>query len=145
MCIIACCVPTGSEELPSSCATSILWTTISGNTFTTCSDKGLGIDLVASRPMIWFTPGTELRDDVGCSQPDMVMWIDTSCMIADCLTQHAESWRLDACLRRCLLEPTDEIILCEMKKQQGSPSCCSLYHRNQCCGGVKDGIVLKCR
>ena len=51
----------------------------------------------------------------------MVRWIDTSCMVADCLTKRMRSDRLSGCLRSCWLDliPTDESVLCKMKKQKG--------------------------
>ena len=90
-------------------------------TFTKCSDKRLSIDLAALRQMIWLTPDGELREDIGPDQPDMVRWIDTSCMVADCLTKRMRSDRLSECLRSCWhdLNPTDESVLCKMRKQKG--------------------------
>ena len=73
-------------------------------TFTKCSDKRLSIDLAALRQMIWLTPDGELREDIGPDQPDMVRWIDTSCMVADCLTKRMRSDRLSECLRSCWLD-----------------------------------------
>ena len=49
-------------------------------TFTKCSDKRLSIYLAALRQMVWLTPDGELREEIGSDQPDMVRWIDTSCM-----------------------------------------------------------------
>ena len=90
-------------------------------TFTKCSDKRLSIDLAALRQMVWLTPDGELREKIGSDQPDMVRWIDTSCMVADCLTKRMRSDRLSGCLRSCWLDliPTDESVLCKMKKQKG--------------------------
>ena len=90
-------------------------------TFTKCSDKRLSIDLAALRQMVWLTPDGELRQKIGSDQPDMVRWIDTSCMVADCLTKRMRSDRLSGCLRSCWLDliPTDESVLCKMKKQKG--------------------------
>ena len=90
-------------------------------TFTKCSDKRLSIDLAALRQMIWLTPDGELREEIGSDQPDMVRWIDTSCMVADCLTKRMRSGRLNECFRTCWLDliPTDESVLCKMKKQKG--------------------------
>ena len=90
-------------------------------TCTKCSDKRLSIDLAALRQMIWLTPDGELREDIGPDQPDMVRWIDTSCMVADCLTKRMRSDRLSECLRSCWLDlnPTDESVLCKMRKQKG--------------------------
>ena len=90
-------------------------------TFTKCSDKRLSIDSAALRQMVWLTPDRELREKFGSDQPDMVRWIDTSCMVADCLTKRARSDRLSGCLRSCWLDliPTDESVLCKMKKQKG--------------------------
>ena len=87
-------------------------------TFTKCSDKRLSIDLTAWRQMFWLT--RKNRSD----QPDMVRWIDTSCMVADCLTKRMRSDRLSECLRSCWLDliPTDESVLCKMKKQTGRTS-----------------------
>ena len=66
-------------------------------------------------------PDGELREKVGSDQPDMVRWIDTSCMVADCLTKRMRSDRLSLCLRSCWLDliPTDESVHCKMKKQKG--------------------------
>ena len=47
----------------------------------------IGIDLAALRQMLWLTPDGELREEIGLDQPDMVRWVDTSCMVADCLTK----------------------------------------------------------
>ena len=71
--------------------------------------------------MVWLTPDGELREEIGSDQPDMVRWIDTSCMVADCLTKRMRSDRLSECLRSCWLDliPTDESVLCKMKKQKG--------------------------
>ena len=93
-------------------------------TFTKCSDKRLSIDLAALRQMVWLTPDGELREKIGSDQPDMVRWIDASCMVADCLTKRMRSDRLSECLRSCWLDliPTDESVLCKMKKQQGRTS-----------------------
>ena len=93
-------------------------------TFTKCSDKRLSIDLAALRQMVWLTSDGELRDEIGSNQPDMVRWIDTSCMVADCLTKRMRSDRLSECLRSCWLDllPTDESVLCKMKKQKGRTS-----------------------
>ena len=90
-------------------------------TFTKCSDKRLSIDLAALRQMVWLTPDGELREKIGSDQPDMVRWIDTSCMVADCLTKRMRSDRLSGCLRSCWLDliTTDESVLCKMKKQKG--------------------------
>ena len=63
-------------------------------TFTKFSDKRLSIDLAALRQMVWLTPDGELRERIGSDQPDMVRWIDTSCMVADCLTKRMRSDRL---------------------------------------------------
>ena len=45
-------------------------------------------------------------------------------MVADCLTKHMRSDRLSECLRTCWLDliPTDESVLCKMKKQKGRAS-----------------------
>ena len=93
-------------------------------TFTKCSDKRLGIDVAALRQMVWLTPDGELPEKIGLDQPDMVRWIDTSCMVADCLTKRMRSDRLSECLRSCWLDliPTDESVLCKMKKQKGRTS-----------------------
>ena len=93
-------------------------------TFTKCSDKRLSIDLAALRQMVWLTPDGELREKIGSDQPDMVRWIDTSCMVADCLTKCMRSDRLSGCLRSCWLDliPTDESVLCKMKTQKGRTS-----------------------
>ena len=90
-------------------------------TFTKCSDKRLSIDLAALRQMVWLTPDGALREKIGSDQPDMVRWIDTSCMVADCLTKRMRSDRLSGCLRSCWLDliPTDGSVLCKMKKQKG--------------------------
>ena len=66
-------------------------------TFTKCSDKRLSIDLAALRQMVWLTPDGELREKIGSDQPDMVRWIETSCMVADCLTKRTRSDRLSGC------------------------------------------------
>ena len=89
-------------------------------TFTKCSDKRLSIDLAALRQMVWLTPGGELLEKIGSDQPDMVRWIDTSCMVADCLTKRMRSDRLSGCLRSGWLDliPTDESVFCKMKKQK---------------------------
>ena len=93
-------------------------------TFTKCSDKRLSIDLAALRQMVWLTPDGELREEIGSDQPDMVRWVDTSCKVADCLTKRMRSDRLSECLRTCWLDliPTDESVLCKMKKQKGRAS-----------------------
>ena len=90
-------------------------------TFTKCSDKRLSIDSAALRQMVWLTPDGELREKIRSDQPDMVRWIDTSCMVTDCLTKRMRSDRLSECLRSCWLEliPTDESVLCRKKKQKG--------------------------
>ena len=74
--------------------------------------------------MVWLTPDGELREKTGSDQPDMVRWIDTSCMVADCLTKRMRSDRLSECFRSCWLDliPTDESVLCKMKKQKGRTS-----------------------
>ena len=43
--------------------------------------------------MVWLTPDGELREKIGSDQPDMVRWIHTSCMVADCLTKGMRSDR----------------------------------------------------
>ena len=88
-------------------------------TFTKCSDKRLSIYVAALRQMV--TPDGELRQKIGSDQPDMVRWIDTSCMGEDCLTKRMRSDRLSECFRSCWLDliPTDESVLCKMKKQKG--------------------------
>ena len=45
-------------------------------------------------------------------------------MVADCLTKRMRSDRLSECLRSCWLDliPTDESVLCKMKKQKGKAS-----------------------
>ena len=90
-------------------------------TFTKCSDKRLSIDLAALRQMVWRIRDGELREKIGSDQPDMVRWIDTSCMVADCLTRSMRSDRVSECLRSCWLDliPTDESVFCKMKKQKG--------------------------
>ena len=89
--------------------------------FTKCGDKSLSIDLAALRQMVWLTPDGELREEIGSEQPDMVRWVDTSCMVADYLTKRMRSDRLSECLRSCWLDliPTDESVLCKMQKQKG--------------------------
>ena len=71
--------------------------------------------------MIWLTPDGELREDIGSDQPDMVRWIDSSCVVADCLTKRMQSDRLSECFRSCWLDliTTDESVLCKMKRQKG--------------------------
>ena len=88
-------------------------------TFTKCSDKRLSIDLAALRQMVWLTRDGELREKIGSDQPDMVRWIDTSCMVADCLTKRMRSDRLSGCLRSCLLDliPTDDSVRREGEKE----------------------------
>ena len=90
-------------------------------TFTKCSDKRLSIDLAALRQIVWLTPDGELREKIGPNQPDIVRWMDTSCMVADFLTKRMRSDRLSECLRSCWLDfiPTDESVLCKMKKTKG--------------------------
>ena len=85
--------------------------------FTKCSNKNLSIDLAALRQMVWLTLDGELREKIGSDQLDMVRWIDTSCMVADCM----RSDRLSGCLRSCWLDliPTDESVLSKTKKQKG--------------------------
>ena len=89
--------------------------------FTKSSDKRLSIDFAALRQMVWLTLDGGLREKIGSDQPDMVRWIDTSCMVADCLTKRMRSDRLSGCLRSCWLDliPTDESVLCKMNKQKG--------------------------
>ena len=79
-------------------------------TSTKCSDQRLSIDLAALRQMVWLNPDGALREEIGSDQPDMVRWIDTSCMVADCLTKRMRSDRLSECLRSCWLDllSTDE-------------------------------------
>ena len=86
-------------------------------TFTKCSDKRLSIDLVALRQKVWLTPDGELREKIGSDQPA----IDTSCLMADCLTKRMRSDRLSGCIRSCWLDlnPTEESVLCKMKEQKG--------------------------
>ena len=45
-------------------------------------------------------------------------------MLADCLTKRMRSDRLSECLRSCWFDlvPTDESVLCKMKKQKGRTS-----------------------
>ena len=83
-------------------------------TFTKCSDKRLSIDLAALRQMFWLTPDGVTRK-IGSDQPDMVRW-----MVADCLTKRKQSDRLSECVRSCWLDliPTDESVLCKMKKSK---------------------------
>ena len=89
-------------------------------TFMKCSDKRLSIDSAALRQMVCLTPDLEVREKIGSDQLDMVRWIDTSCMVADCLTKRMRSDRLSECLRSCWLDliPTDESVLCKMKDQK---------------------------
>ena len=51
----------------------------------------------------------------------MVRWIDTSCMVADCLAKRMRSGRLSGCLRSCWLDliPTDESVLCKNEETKG--------------------------
>ena len=90
-------------------------------TSTKCSDKRLSIDLAALRQMVLLTPDGKITRKIGSDQPDMVRWIDTSCMVADCHTKRMRSDRLSGSLRSCWLDliPTDESVLCKMKKQKG--------------------------
>ena len=69
---------------------------IRNSTFTKCSDKRLRIDLAALRQKVWIIPDGEFRKEIGSDQHDMVRWIDTSCMVADCLTKRMRSDRLSA-------------------------------------------------
>ena len=87
-------------------------------TFTKCSDKRLSIDLSALRQMVWLTPDGELREEIGSVQSDMMRWIETSCMVADCLIKRMPSDRLCECLRSYWLDllPTEESVLFKMKK-----------------------------
>ena len=59
-------------------------------------------------------------EKIGSDQPDMVRWIDTSCMVADCLTKRMRSDRLSGCLRSCLLDliPTDDSVRREGEKER---------------------------
>ena len=49
----------------------------------------------------------------------MVRWTDTSCMVADCLTERMRSDRLSECLRSIWLDliPTDESI-CPLQNEE---------------------------
>ena len=89
-------------------------------TFTKCSDKRLSIGLAALRQVLWLTPESELRDEIGPSQPEMVMWICTTCTMVDCLTKRMNNYSLDECLRSGVLDlkPTDQIV-CEIQKHIG--------------------------
>ena len=55
------------------------------------------------RSRLSLTPDGELREEITSDQPDMVRWIDTSCMVAECLTKRIPSDRLSECLRSCWL------------------------------------------
>ncbi len=78
--------------------------------FTRCSDKRLSIDLAALRHVIWLDGLGALRDEIGDGQPDSVCWIDTSAMLADCLTKLMASTRLDDTMSTRILDlsATDE-------------------------------------
>ena len=127
--MVCSCVQIGNTTLPVSCVMCVcvidcnsLNDHLRNPTFMKCSDKRLSIDLAALRQMVWLTPDGELREKIGSDQPDMVRWIDASCMVADCLTKRLRSDRLSGCLRSCWpdLIPTDESVLCKMKKQKGT-------------------------
>ena len=125
--MVCSCVQIGNTTLHVSCVMYGLSIAIFLNdhlrnpTFTKCSDKRLSIDLAALRQMVWLTPDPRVTRKIGSDQPDVVRWIDTSCMVADCLTKRMRSDRLSGCLRSCWLDliPTDESVLCKMKKQKG--------------------------
>ncbi len=58
---------------------------------------------------------------IGGYQPDSVYWIDTTAMLADCLTKHMTSTRLVNMLGTGILDlrAADEIIMAKMMKQKG--------------------------
>ncbi len=52
---------------------------------------------------------------------DVVGWIDTSCMLADCLTKHMRAKRLWEAIDSGMIDlrPTDASLLLQMMKQKG--------------------------
>jgi len=68
-------------------------------TFARCSDKRLSIDMAAMRQLIWLDDNDEPRDSLDETCSDMLRCIDTTAMIADCLTKAMKPRRLIDALR----------------------------------------------
>jgi hypothetical protein len=92
---------------------------LQNDTFKRCSDKRLSVEIAALRQML--APDASLRERLSAQDQDVVRWIDTSTMIADCLTKHMDPQRLMHTLKTGVLDltPTDSSILQKMKKQKG--------------------------
>ncbi len=90
-------------------------------TFSKCSDKRLSIDLAALRQTLWMTPDQTLRGELTPDGSDVVIWIDASCMLADCLAKQTKADRLREAVDNGIvdLRPTDASLLLNMTKQKG--------------------------
>ena len=91
------------------------------DTFKRCSDKRLSVEIASLRQLLWLAPDGSLKERLSDQDQDGVRWIDTSTMIADCLTKHMDPQRLVHTLRTGTLDltPTDASIIQKMKKQKG--------------------------
>ena len=88
-------------------------------TFARCSDKRLSIDMAAMRQLIWLDDNDEPRDSLDESCSDMLRWIDTTAMIADCLTKAMKPGRLiDALQGHLDLRATPEGELVKLRRQK---------------------------
>jgi Reverse transcriptase (RNA-dependent DNA polymerase) len=94
---------------------------LQNDTFKRCADKRLSVEIAALRQMLWLAPDGSLRERLSAQDQDVVRWIDTSTMIADCLTKRMDPQRLMHTLKTGVLDltPTDSSILQKMKKQKG--------------------------
>ena len=91
------------------------------DTFRRCSDKRLSVEIASLRQLLWLAPDGSLKEKLSDCDQDMVRWIDTSTMVADCLTKHMDPQRLMQTTHSGILDltPTDASILQKMKKQKG--------------------------
>jgi hypothetical protein len=75
--------------------------------------------MAVMRQLIWLDENDEPRDSLDDSCSDMLRWIDTTAMIADCLTKAMKPGRLIDALRGHLdLRATPEGELVKMRRQK---------------------------
>ena len=81
----------------------------------------LSIDMAALRQRLWADPNGEPYEELPEDDKanNIIRWIDTSVMIADCLTKRMKATNLWPALKgRLSLTPTPESILTKMRKQK---------------------------
>ena len=94
--------------------------------FTRVTDKRLAVELLALRQLLWERKGV-LQDCIDPSSGDSIRWVDTSRMLADCLTKAMKATELWNVLGTCVLDltPTPDSVYrkqvsqaCRKRKQQ---------------------------